>query len=75
MGDFAIIVTDQGVLLSLALISPQLMKQHRKAAVLSVLEWEAGNKWDVPHRLCFDVLERELRNRRNSPFQKGYIRA
>ena len=57
MGDFATLITDQGVTLSLTLMSPQLMKQPLKAAVLRVLEWEAGCKWDVPHRLCFDVLE------------------
>eukprot|EP00959_Pyramimonas_sp_CCMP1952_P449267 9407096-Pyramimonas_sp.AAC.1 len=59
----------------MALMSPQLMKQHLRGAVFRTLEWEAGATWDVPHRLCFDVVKAELRRKRYSSLEKGCVRA
>eukprot|EP00959_Pyramimonas_sp_CCMP1952_P278406 5820611-Pyramimonas_sp.AAC.1 len=75
MRDFATFATDQGVILSLTLISPQLMRLHLRAAVFRGLGWGAGAKWGVPHRRCFDVVKHSLRSKRFSAFEKGCIRA
>eukprot|EP00959_Pyramimonas_sp_CCMP1952_P177923 3718868-Pyramimonas_sp.AAC.1 len=51
------------------------MRLHLRAAVFRGLEWDAGARWDVPHRLCFDVVKHCLRSKKFSAFEKGCIRA
>eukprot|EP00959_Pyramimonas_sp_CCMP1952_P227188 4750244-Pyramimonas_sp.AAC.1 len=52
-----------------------MLRPQLKDAVLRQLERRIGDRHGFPDRVCFDIVARHLRSKKNTPLGKGTLRA